>query len=138
LHKQAAAANVTIGWIQYGDYGLDAYGPGFATTEETIAKRPDLVRKFLKATYRGYEYAKANPDKAADLMLKVYPTVDRTVALEQINDINDLITDKSAPDKRLGYIRDDRMRATVDFVDKAYGLNGKVKPSDIYTNDLLN
>lgn len=138
LHKQAAAASVKIAWIEYSDYGLDAYGSGFATTEETIAKRPDLVRKFLKATYRGYEYAKANPDKAAELMLKAFPTVDHGVALEQINDINDLITDKTAPDKRLGYIRDDRMRATVDFVDKAYGLNGKIKPADVYTNELLN
>ncbi len=29
------------------------------------------------------------------------------------------------------------MRSTVQFVDKAFGLNGKVKPQDTYTNDLL-
>lgn len=138
LRKQAAAANVSVSWLEYSDYGLDAYGSGFATTEDIIAKRPELVRKFLKAAYRGYEYAKANPDKAADIMLKMFPTVDRRVALEQINDINDLITDKTAPDKRLGFVRADRMRATVDFVDKAYGLNGKIKPADVYTNELFN
>jgi NitT/TauT family transport system substrate-binding protein len=138
IRKQAAAASVPVAWIEYSDYGLDAYGPGFATTEDIISKRPDMVRKFLKATYRGYAFAKANPDKAVDIIVKTFPTVDRGVALEQIRDINDLIVDSGAPDKRLGYLRADRMRATVGFVDKAYGLNGRIKPEDIYTNDLLN
>jgi len=137
LHKQARAAGVKIGWIEYSDYGLDAYGSGFASTEDTINKRPELVRKFLKASYRGYAFAKANPEKATDIIVKVFPTVDRAVALEQINDINDLIVDPKASDKQLGYLRADRIRATVGFVDKAFGLNGKIKPEDIYTDALL-
>lgn len=137
LHKQAGAAGVKIGWIEYSDYGLDAYGSGFATTEDIINKQPDLVRKFLKASYRGYAFARANPEKAVDILVKVFPTVDRAVALEQINDINDLIVDSKAPDKALGYLREDRMRATVQFVDKAFDLHGKIKPQDIYTDALL-
>jgi NitT/TauT family transport system substrate-binding protein len=137
LHKQAGTAGVKIGWIEYSDYGLDAYGSGFATTEDIINKQPDLVRRFLKASYRGYAFAKANPDKAVDIIVKVFPTVDRAVALEQINDINDLIVDPTASEKTLGYLRADRMRATAAFVDKAFGLSGKIKPQDIYTDALL-
>ena len=137
LHKQAAAAGVHVAWIEYSDYGLDNYGSGLATTEDIIAKRPDMVRKFLKATYRGYAYAIANPEKAADVIVQVYPTVDRGVALEQIKDINDLIIDPKVKDRGLGYLRDDRIRSTVSFVDKAYGLNGKIKPDDTYTDALL-
>ena len=55
--KQAGAAGVNVGWIEYSDYGLDAYGSGLATTEDMIQKRPDVVKRFLKATYRGYQYA---------------------------------------------------------------------------------
>jgi NitT/TauT family transport system substrate-binding protein len=137
IRKQAAAAGVQVAWIEYSDYGLDAYGSGFATTEDIIRNRPDMVRKFLKASYRGYEYARANPEKAADILVKAFPTVDRGVALEQIIDINDLILDAKAQQQGLGYLRDDRARSTVGFVDKAYGLNGKVGPGDIYTDDLL-
>jgi NitT/TauT family transport system substrate-binding protein len=135
--KQAAAAGVSVGWVEYGDFGLDAYGSGIATTEDIIAKRPDLVKKFLQATYKGYEFAIANPEKAADLMIKAYPTVDRAVALQQIKEINTLITDAKVKDKGLGYLRDDRIASTVSFVDKAFDLKGKVKPQDIYTNTLL-
>lgn len=137
IRKQAAAAGVNVAWITYSDYGLDAYGSGLATTEEIIAKRPDMVRKFLKASYRGYAYAMSDPEKAADIIVKVFPTVDRAVALEQIKDINDLIADSKVKDRGLGYLRDDRMRSTVAFVDKAYGLNGKIKAEETYTDDLL-
>lgn len=137
LRKRADAAGVKIDWLEYSDYGLDAYGSGFATTEDIIKKRPDMVRKFLKASYRGYEFARANPDKAADIIVKTFPTVDRGVALEQIKDINDLIVDSKVNERGLGYLNDDRIRSTVGFVDKAYGLDGKIKPDDVYTNELL-
>jgi len=135
--KQADAAGVTLGWIEYGDFGLDAYGSGFAASEDVIRKRPEVVKKFLRASYRGYAYALANPEKAADLMVKAFPTTDRAVALAQIKDMGDLLIDPQAKANGLGYLREDRMRATVQFVDKAFGLNGKVKPQDTYTNEML-
>jgi NitT/TauT family transport system substrate-binding protein len=135
--KQAAAAGTSVGWVEYSDYGLNAYGSGFAATEDTIAKKPDLVKRFLKAAYKGYEFALANPDQAADIMIKMYPAVDRGVGLQQIKEINDLIVDPQAKDRGLGYMRDDRFKSTGQFVDKAFALNGKVKVEDMYTNDLL-
>lgn len=135
--KQAALAGVPLGWIEYSDFGLDAYGSGFATTEDVIRKRPDVVKKFLRAAYRGYEYALANPEQAADHMLRAFPGTDRAIALAQIKDMNDLLLDPQVRDKGLGWQREDRMRATVQFVDKAFGLNGKVRAQDTYTNELL-
>ena len=117
--------------------GRPAYGPGLATTDERIAKNPDLGRRFLKATYRGYQYAIDNPEAAADIMVKQFPTVDRNVGLQQIREINALIVDPNARDKPLGYLRQDRMASTEAFVDKAFGLNGKVKATDLYTDDFV-
>lgn len=135
--KQANAAGVPLGWIEYADFGLDSYGSGFAASEDLIRKRPDVVRKFLRGSYRGYEFAIANPEQAADIMVKAFPTTDRSVALAQIRDMGDLLVDPQAKDKGLGWLREDRMRATVQFVDKAFGLNGKIKAQDTYTNELL-
>jgi len=137
MQKQAAAAGVSVGWIEYSDHGLDAYGSGFAASEDTINKRPELVRKFLKASYRGFELAMANPEQAADIMLKSFPTVDRSVALQQIREIGALLVDAPVRDQGLGHLREDRMRATAAFVDKAFGLGGKVAAQDLYTNALL-
>jgi NitT/TauT family transport system substrate-binding protein len=137
IMKQAQAAGVKVGWIEYSDYGLNAYGSGLATTDDRIGQNADLVRRFLKATYRGYQFAIDNPEPAADIMLKQFPTVDRNVALQQIREIDQLIVDPSARDKSLGYLRQDRMQSTAAFVDKAFNLNGKVKASDLYTDDFV-
>lgn len=69
--------------------------------------------------------------------VKAFPTTDRAVALAQIKDMSDLLVDPQAKANGLGYLREDRMRSTVQFVDKAFGLNGKVKPQDTYTNEML-
>ncbi len=135
--KQAAAAGVNVGWIEYADFGLNAYGSGFAASEDSIAKRGDALRKFLQATYKGYQFAIDHPEQAVDIMVKMYPTIDRNVALQQIKDTNVLVADAQAKDKGLGYMREDRMNSSVQFGDKAFGLAGKVKPQDVYTNALL-
>ena len=137
LLKQAAAAGVNVGWVEYADFGLNAYGSGFAASEDSIAKRGDALRKFLQASYKGYEFAIRNPEQAADIMVKMYPTVDRNVALQQIKDTAVLVVDPQAKDRGLGYLREDRINAGMQFADKAFSLAGKVKPQDIYTNALL-
>ena len=137
LRKQAKAAGVALDWVRYSDLGLNAYGSGFAARDEYIGKKPEVVRNFLRASYRGFELARSNPDQAADIAVKMFPTLDRAVVAEQIREINDLISDATVADKGLGYLREDRMRSTLSFLDKAFNLDGKIKLDDVYTNDLL-
>jgi NitT/TauT family transport system substrate-binding protein len=135
--RTAAAAGLSVGWFDYADYGLNAYGNGFAASETLIKSKPDLVRKFLRSSYRGFEFAIANPDQAADILVKVFPVVDRAIALQQIKEIGELIQDPQAKQNGLGFIRDDRIRSTISFVDKAYDLKGKVRAEDVFTNEFL-
>ncbi|MDR0839031.1 MAG: ABC transporter substrate-binding protein [Oscillospiraceae bacterium] len=45
--------------------------PVIVASETMLANRPELVRAFLAATAKGYEYAAAEPDKAAAMLYKV-------------------------------------------------------------------
>ena len=137
LRKQAKAAGVALDWVRYSDLGLDSYGSGFATCEEYITKKPEVVRNFLRVSYRGFQFANEKPEEAADLAVKMFPNLDRAVVLDQIREINDLIIDPQAADKRLGFMREARMRSGLAFLDKAFDLKGKVKVEDMYTNDML-
>jgi NitT/TauT family transport system substrate-binding protein len=67
----------------------------------------------------------------------MFPASDRAIALAQIKETADIMTDPQAKGQGLGYMRDDRMASTLEFVDKAYNVKGKVKLSDIYTNSFL-
>ena len=136
LRKQAKTAGVALDWIRYSDHGLNAYGSGFAVREDYIGKKPEVVCNFLRASYRGFDFARSNPDQAADIAVQMFPT-HRVVVLEQIREINDLITDRDVASKGLGYLREDRMASTLAFVDKAFDLQGRIKLPNIYSNDLL-
>ena len=137
LAKLANAANVQVGWLSYSDFGLNAYGSGFATSDALIQKKPDVVRKFLRASYRGFDEAFKNPEAAADILIKMFPASDRAIALAQIKETADIMNDPQAKGQGLGYLREDRMASTLNFVDKAYDVKGKVKLQDIYTNQFL-
>ena len=51
----------------------DYYTPVFISGEKTIEERPEIVRKFVAATSRGYEYAIEHPDEAAEILIKHSP-----------------------------------------------------------------
>ncbi|WP_042200312.1 ABC transporter substrate-binding protein [Paenibacillus camerounensis] len=55
---------------------LDYYTPILTTSEKEIAGRPELVKAFLKATSKGYQYAIDQPEAAADILIKAVPDLD--------------------------------------------------------------
>ncbi len=61
---------------------LDFYTPVIITSEDIIKEDPELVKKFLRAVTKGYEYAIANPEKAAEFLLKASPELDRELVME--------------------------------------------------------
>lgn len=137
LREMAKTANKNIGWIEYGTFGLEAYGNGLTTTDKLIKENPDLVRRFVKATYKGYELLLKDPEGSADSVVKLFPAVKRQIILEQILEINDLIVDTNARDKGLGWQSEARMQKTADFINKAFKIEKPIVAADTYTNQFI-
>jgi ABC-type nitrate/sulfonate/bicarbonate transport system substrate-binding protein len=57
----------------YGSCVPDYYTPVIITGETTLTGRPDLVRRFISATARGYQYAIAHAEESADILLRASP-----------------------------------------------------------------
>lgn len=55
---------------------MDYYTPVVITSEEAIAERPELVRGFLRALTKGYNYAIENPGAAAAILLEEVPELE--------------------------------------------------------------
>ncbi|MDP2364662.1 MAG: ABC transporter substrate-binding protein, partial [Ignavibacteria bacterium] len=51
------------------DYGINFYADTLFTTEKMIKENSDLVKRFVKATLEGWEYAYSHPDEAVDYTL---------------------------------------------------------------------
>ena len=61
---------------QFSDQ-LDYYTPVVATSEQVISEDPELVRSFMAAVSKGYEFAIEHPEEAADLLLQAVPDLDK-------------------------------------------------------------
>mgnify|MGYP001610422866 FL=1 len=56
------------------DYGIpDYYTPNLITTPKIIKEKSEILRKFMAATSRGYEFAAANPKAAAQILIDGNP-----------------------------------------------------------------
>ncbi|RFB68672.1 nitrate ABC transporter permease [Herbaspirillum sp. 3R11] len=126
-----------LGWMRYRDFNLNLYGNGIVTTEKLVASNPDLVKRFVQATYRGFEYQRTHAKEAADAIAAQQKLMDKGILLQQITETNQIIDDPEADNKKLGWMRADRMQATVDFVKKAFNLQAPIKANDIYTNKFV-
>lgn len=137
LQALAARQGRRVGAMRYRDFGLDMVGNGIVTTEKMITEHPDVVRRFVQATYRGYDYLQQHPEEAATIIAGQYPMLDKQVMLEQVREINGLIIDSKAKGHKLGWLNTARMDSTVKFVRQAFHLPAGIKSTDIYTNQFV-
>lgn len=79
----AEIKNIPINFIKLQDIApeLDYYTPVIIASEKMLDENPELVRKFLRATARGYKYAIENPEDAVNSLLKYAPEIDREIAV---------------------------------------------------------
>jgi NitT/TauT family transport system substrate-binding protein len=109
------------------------YGSGIVTSDAFIEENPDVVEKFVQATYRGYAYTIANPAETTEILLGVYSTLDPVITAQQVAEVASLIVDPSAQNTKLGWLRADRIASTFEFIDQAFNLDGEIRAEDLYT-----
>lgn len=78
LEVQRAGYQINI--IYPDDYGIHFYGDVLITTDDLIAKNPDLVQRFTRAALKGWTYAVENPAAIGAFVQKY--KLDADVALE--------------------------------------------------------
>ncbi len=73
---EAGLRGMAVNGIRFLDWTQclpDYYTPVIVTSEQMIAQRPDVVRRFMAATAQGYDYAIAHPEEAAQMLIKAAP-----------------------------------------------------------------
>lgn len=67
----AELREIPFDFFYFKDYSdqLDYYTPVLIANNDVLSQNPDLAKKFLEATRRGYEYAIENPEEAAQILI---------------------------------------------------------------------
>lgn len=133
---EAKIKGVPIDYIPVKDLdpALDYYTPILITNNNIIKNNPEKVKKFLKATQKGYEYAIKNPEESAKILLKYAPEINENLAVQsQKYMVNHYIAD--AP--KWGVMKAEVWNNYTKFLKDKGLIKKELKAEDAFTNQFL-
>ena len=122
--------------LRYADNGANIVGMTIVTQGDTIKNKPDLVRRFVRATVKSWEEAKKNPGAAVDAALKAKPDLDRQSTLEQLMVDIDLL-DSPNSKGRIGWGAQADWDQTIDLLRKYRDLQTTQPWTTFHTNEFV-
>jgi NitT/TauT family transport system substrate-binding protein len=137
ISKRAGEAGIALAPLKFADYGFDIYSNAILATDETINTKPDLARRFVKASLDGMRAAFENPQGAGEIMKKAFPMLDAGTAGEEVSIVHTLAEGPDAKQHGLGYISLQKAELTKDVIRKTYDMKADIPVQDTFTNDFL-
>jgi NitT/TauT family transport system substrate-binding protein len=121
----------------YVDEGLRSLSTGIFTTLEMTEDNPDLLRRAIRATLRGYADAIEDPEASARAAAELYPDnyADIEVDIAHATLFADFVREQVV--ERLGYMRDEDWADTIELLEDYRGMESSLEPSEYYTNEFL-
>ena len=123
--------------LYHRDWGFNIYSNGLLTRDDTVAKNPQQVRRFLAAAYKGIRWAIQNQDEAITILSKHNQALNPVSAKKswQVT-LKEILTEESRK-HGLGYMVADKVRSTRDLAVKYRKLKQTPSLAEIYTNEFL-
>jgi NitT/TauT family transport system substrate-binding protein len=103
--------------------------------DDRLKTDPELYRKFVAASLKGWDEARRNPDAAAAAVIEQFPAVTRDQILKQLKVDLALVCAPGAT--ALGRVPDKNWQITFDLLTTYLGLPKDKPVADYYTTDFL-
>lgn len=120
------------------DYGLDLYGNGLLASPTLMRDNPEALRRFVRASIKGWMDMLANPDKAVAAVLKRNPVT--TAASEKLTMSIFLPDNFLTPEVKangISYVDPVRFNRAIDQIGESFTFKNKPKMEDVYTSAFL-
>ena len=107
----------TVGIIDMNDEGVAMLEDNIFCTKEFAEENPNTVAAFLSASLKGWEYACANPEEAAEIVFQAGSSVSAEHQAYMAEEVAKLVTTDTAgnPVTNLGNMDEDAMQQTLDL-----------------------
>ncbi|MGQ0664614.1 MAG: ABC transporter substrate-binding protein [Pseudomonadota bacterium] len=119
----------------YRDIGVPTVGLAIIARDDKLQANPDLYRRFVAASLRGWDAARQNPDAAARAVVEQFAAGNKEQILKQLR--VDLMLVCAKGSKSLGLVPDDNWKITFDLMTKHLGLPADKPIGDYYTTSYL-
>lgn len=126
-----------VACMPMADFGVKALGAGLIVNDDTLKQNPDLVRRFVLATAKGWAAAVKDPAKAAAIGKKHFPLADAKVLQAQFESIIPLIHTPKSAGHPVGWMAPADWVDTINTLRSFMGLTSTAPATDYYTNEFI-
>jgi ABC-type nitrate/sulfonate/bicarbonate transport system substrate-binding protein len=119
------------------DYGVPGLGLTYITRQDLVDKDPELLQRFLKATLRGIQFAKEDPEAATDIIMQYAPNEDRAHQLAMLKVELDMAESPVTRANGIGWATRDQWQALHDSLLAYEGLKTPVDVGTVFTDRIL-
>ncbi|AJA60991.1 MULTISPECIES: ABC transporter substrate-binding protein [Bradyrhizobium] len=131
LEQQGA----TLDNYRFADYGVPTVSTSIFASDSFIKDNPDVLKKFIGASLKGWGFALDNPDKAVKDLKAVFPDLNEKLATAELAAITPLFCSGGA--KFLGKAEDAHWTRTQALLSEVKLLPEGQDPKSYYTNAYL-
>jgi NitT/TauT family transport system substrate-binding protein len=117
----------------FSDWGVNVLGNGYFVSTSTLEKNPDLVQRFVRATARGWQEARKDPNAGVDALMKAFPDTNRRFVELGMPMVFEHMQSPAAKGKPPGWMAEEDWKTTLEVM-KSSGLEGDRPPSAYYRN----
>jgi NitT/TauT family transport system substrate-binding protein len=122
--------------LRYADHGANIVGMTIMTQGDVIKQKPDMVRRFVKATVRSWEEAKKNPEAAVEAGLKAKSDLNKQSTLDQLKVDIELLDSKFSKGK-VGVGAKEDWEATIALLKQYRDVQTDKDWTAFHTNEFL-
>lgn len=119
-----SGANLTTYLL--GDHGLSLYANGIGAKESYIKANPDIMKKFVRASLKAWQYTLRNPRESAKMQIRHIKALNEDIIVKEIAIIGNLAVTDDTKKNGLGWFSKAKMQESLDFVRKYAPPKGKL------------
>jgi NitT/TauT family transport system substrate-binding protein len=128
---------VPVNSLLYADLGANTMGLAIHATRDTIARNPDMVRRFIRATQRSFELAEREPEAAIAAGIRVKADMDRELSLAQLRAGLPLVRSARGHGRPTGYMAPEDWAETLNLMKEFQELRTELNADAFFTNQFL-
>ena len=128
---------VKVNCMLVANYGIHALGVGIIANDATVKDNPGLVRRFVKASVKGWVESMKHPAEAAKIGKKYFPLANAKLLQAKFEAIFPLIHTKNSMGHPLGWMAKEDWRNTIGMLKSYMKLQSTAPVSDYYTNQFI-
>ena len=132
---QAEAQGAQLDVYKFADHGVPTVSTSIFVSNSYLKENPEVVRKFIAASLKGWSFALDNPEKAVKDLKVVFPDVNEKLAAAELAAITPLFCSGGA--KYVGKAEDALWAKSQDLLSEVKLLPAGQDPKTYYTNDYL-